>query len=321
VSGRSLALDAQAGRYRVFTGAYDREADAATLARAEVLAAHRARLEQRIAAQGVSAARLARALHALLAAPAEQGWDGAREEGRIDGRSLARLVATPLERRLFRQERFEPQADAAVTFLVDCSGSMKEHAETLAVLLDVLARAFGMAEIPCEVLGFTTGAWNGGRALRAWKQTGRPAHPGRLNERLHLVFKSFETTWRRARPAMAALLQADLFREGIDGEAVEWASARLAARDERRKFLFVVSDGSPMDTATALANDAHYLDQHLRDAVARVEAAGAIEVIGLGVGLDLSPFYGRSHVLDLGGAIGSAMFGEVLELLAGRHRR
>jgi cobaltochelatase CobT len=321
VAGRSLALDASAGRYRIFTTAHDREADASSLARPEVLAAHRLQLEQRIAAQGVSAARLARALHALLALPAEQGWDGAQEEGRIDGRSLARLVATPLERRLFRRERIEPHADAAVSFLVDCSGSMKEHAETLAVLLDVFARAFEMAGVPCEVLGFTTGAWNGGRALRAWKRVGRPAHPGRLNERLHLVFKAFETRWRHARPAMAALLKADLFREGLDGEALEWASGRLAALAERRKILFVVSDGSPMDGATALANDAHYLDQHLRDVVARVENAGAVEVIGLGVGLDLSPFYSQSHVLDLGGVIGRAMFDEVVELLAGRHRR
>jgi cobaltochelatase CobT len=55
--------------------------------------------------------------------------------------------------------------------------------------------------------------------------------------------------------------------------------------------------------------------------VQRHEQAGAIEVFGLGVGLDLSAFYARSHVLDLGAAIGRAMFGEVIELLAGRHRR
>jgi cobaltochelatase CobT len=178
-----------------------------------------------------------------------------------------------------------------------------------------------MAGVPAEVLGFTTGAWNGGRALRAWKQAGRPAHPGRLNERLHLVFKAFQTPWRQARPAMAAFLQAELFREGIDGEAVDWAVSRLAGRDERRKLLFVVSDGSPMDAATALANDTHYLEQHLRDVVARHELDGAVEIVGLGVGLDLSPFYSRSHVLDLGGAIGGAMFGEVVDLLGPRRRR
>lgn len=321
VSGRSLALDEAAGRYRVFTGAFDREAGAATLARPEVVAALRAQLDRRIAAQGTSAARLARALHALLAQPVEQGWDGAQEEGRIDGRSLARLVATPSERRLFRRERIEPRADAAVSFLVDCSGSMKAHAENVAVLLDVFARAFEMAGVPAEVLGFTTGAWNGGRASRAWKQAGRPAQPGRLNERLHLVFKAFRTPWRQARPAMAALLKADLFREGIDGEAVDWAVSRLAGRDEMRKLLFVVSDGSPMDAATTLANDPHYLEQHLRDVVARHELDGAVEIVGLGVGLDLSPFYSRSHVLDLGGAIGGAMFGEVVDLLRPRRRR
>lgn len=321
VSARSVALDDAAGRYRIFTGAFDREADASTLARAEVLAGHRTRLDLRIARQGVNVARLARELHALLALPAPDGWDGAREEGRIDGRALARLVATPAERRLFRSERIEPRADAAIAFLVDCSGSMKEHAENVALLVDVFARALESAGVPVEVLGFTTAAWNGGRARRAWQRAGRPRHPGRLNERLHLVFKAFETAWRRARPALAALLQAELFREGIDGEAVDWACARLGAREEARKILFVVCDGSPMDAATALANDAHYLDQHLRDVVRRHEQQGAVEIVGVGVGLDLSPFYARSHVLDLGGAIGRAMFGEVLGLLDSRRRR
>ena len=321
VSVRSLALEEAAGRYRIFTSAYDREAGAATLARPEVLAGYRTQLDRRIAAQGVNGPRLARDLRALLATPAQDGWDGAQEEGRIDGRSLARLVATPAERRLFRRERIEPLADAAVTFLVDCSGSMKEHAEDVAVLTDVFARALEMAGVASEVIGFTTAAWNGGRAQGDWRRAGRPARPGRLNERLHLVFKAFETPWRRARPAMGALLQADLFREGIDGEAVDWACARLLARDEARKLLFVVSDGSPMDSATALANDAHYLDRHLRDVVQGHEQAGAIEIFGLGVGLDLSPFYSRSHGLDLGGAIGRAMFGEVIGLIAKGRRR
>ena len=76
-----------------------------------------------------------------------------------------------------------------------------------------------------------------------------------------------------------------------------------------------------MDSATSLANDPHYLDQHLRQVVQRHEQQRAIEIFGVGVGLDLSPYYSRSHVLDLGGAIGNAMFREVIELIAGRHRR
>ena len=321
VSGTSRVLDAAAGGYRVFTIAYDREASAASLVRREALIEYRERLDRRIAAQGIHIPRLARELHALLAVPVADGWDGAREEGRIDGRRLALLVAAPAERRLFRQPRIEPTADAAVTILVDCSGSMKAHAETVAVLVDTFARALELAGAASEVLGFSTGAWNGGRAHRDWLRAGKPAHPGRLNERLHLVFQPFEQPWRRARSGIAALLKQDLFREGLDGEAVDWAASRLAARDEARKLLVVISDGSPMDSATALANDAHYLDQHLRDVVGRLERRGAIEVYGLGVGLDLSPYYRSSRVLDLDAAIGNALFGDVIAMLAAARQR
>ncbi|WP_426389574.1 cobaltochelatase CobT-related protein [Variovorax sp. R-27] len=320
-SGRSAVLDNAGGAYRVFSNAYDREHDAATLARKDVLADHREKLDRRIAAQGVNIARLARELRTLLAEPERDGWDGAQEEGLIDGRRLAQLVASPTERRLFRTERMEPAADCIVTFLIDCSGSMKEHAESVAMMADVFARALEQASVTSEVLGFTTGAWNGGRPQREWVRAGRPPHPGRLNERCHLVFKSAAMPWRRARPAMAALLKADLFREGIDGEAIDWACMRLRQRSEARKLLLVISDGSPMDSATHLANDAHYLDHHLRDVVARQEQRGDIAIAGIGVGLDLSPYYSRSHVLDLAASSGNTLFREVIELMAGRHRR
>jgi cobaltochelatase CobT len=320
-AGRSALLEGEGGAYRVFTTAYDREHEAASLVRRELLAEYREQLDRRIAAQGLNIARLARELRALLAEPQREGWDGAQEEGRIDGRRLAQLVASPTERRLFRTERLQPVADCVVGFLVDCSGSMKAHAEPVAMLVDVMARALEQAGVACEVLGFTTGAWNGGRARRDWQRAGRPAHPGRLNERSHIVFKDAATPWRRARPAIAALLKADLFREGIDGEAVDWACARLLARGEARKRLLVVSDGSPMDSATNLANDAHYLDHHLQDVVARHEQAGLIGIAGVGVGLDLSPYYSRSHVLDLAAGAGHALFAELIGLLAGPRAR
>ncbi|MES2993190.1 MAG: cobalt chelatase [Pseudomonadota bacterium] len=320
ISGRSLVLDGAEGGYRVFTTAYDREVAAASLVRAEVLKANRARLDERIAGLGVNVAHLARDLKSLLAVPARDGWDGGQEEGHIDGRRLAQLVASPTERRLFRTEREEPRADCLVTILIDCSGSMKEHIESLAVLIDVLVRALEQAGVASEVLGFTTNAWNGGRAQRDWVRAGRPAHPGRLNEACHLVIKDAATSWRRARLSMAALLKADLFREGIDGEAVGWALRRAATRDETRRLLLVVSDGSPMDSATNLANDAHYLDHHLKDVVAAHEARGA-EIYGVGVGLDLSPYYSRSHVLDLSSSVGNVIFRELIAMIARGARR
>ncbi len=320
-SGASRVLAESADGYRVYTRAYDREVEAATLVRSALLGELRERLDRRIAAQRMNFGRLARQLQALLARPQADGWDGAQEDGRIDGRRLAQLVASPAERRLFRQERIEPHADTLLTFLVDCSGSMKEPIEAVAMIVDVLARALEMAGAGCEVLGFTTGAWNGGRTQRDWMRAGRPRHPGRLNEVCHMVFKSADTPWRRARRGIAALLKADLFREGIDGEAVDWAVARMHGRAERRRILLVVSDGSPMDAATALANDEHYLGQHLRDVVQRHEAVRDAEIAGIGVGLDLSPYYTRSQVLDLSAPPGPRVFQEILELIAGHGRR
>lgn len=321
VSGRSRVLEAADDGYRVFTTAYDRECLAATLVRPELLKDFRARLDARIAGQGINIARLARELRALLAVPARDGWDGDQDEGYIDGRRLALLVASPTERRLFRTEHIEPTANCVLSFLIDCSGSMRAHIESVAMFIDVFVRALEQAGVATEVLGFTTGAWNGGLAQRDWVRAGRPQHPGRLNEVCHMVFKDAETRWQRARPAIAALLKGDLFREGIDGEAVAWACRRLAGRGEDRKLLLVISDGSPMDSATNLANDAHYLDHHLRDVVQSVESTRQIEILGVGVGLDLSPYYSRSHVLDLAGSTGNQVFRELIDLIAGHGRR
>jgi len=319
--GRGRVLDDTDDGYRVFTRAYDRELSAATLVRRPLRLEYRERLDRRIAGQGVNLARLARELKALLAAPARDDWDSGQEEGRVDGRRLAQLIASPAERRLFRTERMDPVADCLVAFLVDCSGSMKQHAESVAMLVDVLARALEMAGVATEILGFTTGAWNGGRALRDWQRAGRPPHPGRLNETCHVVFKSADTPWRRARPEVAALLEPLLFREGIDGEAVDWACARMLARAEPRRLLVVVSDGCPMDTATHLCNDPHYLDQHLREVVLRHDQARDVEIFGLGVGLDLSPYYGRSHALDLSALPSNGAFREIVAMLGGHARR
>ena len=198
---------------------------------------------------------------------------------------------------------------------------MKAHAEPVAMLVDVMARALEMAGATSEILGFTTGAWNGGRTMRDWKRAGQPRHPGRLNERCHLIFKDADTAWRRARPAIGALLKADLFREGFDGEAVDWAVARLHDRPEPRKILIVVSDGCPMDSATQLANDATYLDQHLLQVVQRHEQAGVVQIFGVGVGLDLSVFYSRCQAIDLEPGLRPEVLREIVALIAGSRRR
>ncbi|HEY4350370.1 MAG TPA: cobalt chelatase [Paraburkholderia sp.] len=311
-TGESRVLRASEHGYRVFTNHYDREAYAATFVRKALLAEYRERLDERIRAQPVNVARLARMLKAALAVPERDDWSFGEESGRIDGRRLAQLVSSPAERRLFRLERHTPISGAIVGFLIDCSGSMRARIEPVAMLVDVLARALDGAGIASEILGFTTGAWNGGRARSDWLAHGRPEHPGRLNEVLNLVFKDADTSWRRARADIAALLKGDLFREGVDGEAVEWACNRMRAHAANRRVLIVISDSSPMDAATHHANDAYYLDNHLKQVVAQQRAYGDVDVLGLGVGLDLSPYYRYSLAVDLSVSPDMALLSEVV---------
>lgn len=317
-SGRSLVLEEAADVYQVFTHAYDREVHARDLVRASELDDYRQRLDQAVAAQGINLPRLARALKALLAQPTFDGWESAQEEGLIDGRRLTQLIASPTERRLFKRQQQQAQANCVVSLLVDCSGSMREHVQAVSVLVDVLTRALEMAGVVSEVLGFTTGAWSGGRAQRDWQRAGRPAHPGRLNELCHIVFKDAKTSWRQGRSGISAMLKADLFRESVDGEALEWACERLANREEARKLLIVVSDGCPMDGATQLANDAFYLDNHLQQVVLQHEQRGEVLIFALGVGMDLSPYYSRCHALDLASAPLNASLHEIVALLGRR---
>jgi len=320
-TGESRVLRASAQGYRVFTTRYDRESQAGSLVRKALLAEYRERLDERIRTQPFNVPRLARALKAALAMPQRDGWSFGEEHGRIDGRRLAQLVSSPAERRLFRLERHALIAESMVSFLIDCSGSMRARIEHVAMLVDVLARALDLAGVASEVLGFTTAAWNGGRARADWLAQGRPPHPGRLNEVSHLVFKDASTSWRRARADIAALLKSDLFREGVDGEAVEWACSRLRSHDVHRRILIVISDGSPMDAATHQANDAYYLDNHLKQVVAQQNARGDVEILGLGVGLDLSPYYRHSLAVDLSAAPDMSTLAEIVRFTGAVRRR
>ncbi|MFC6671043.1 cobaltochelatase CobT-related protein [Marinobacterium aestuariivivens] len=302
--------------YSVFDRRYDRELQAGKLVRPALLQALRERLDSRIRSQGLNVPGLARKLARILSAPRRDGWEFGLEEGRLDARRLPRLVTSPGYRQLFRQERLQLHNDCLVSFLVDNSGSMKAHIESIAMLVDVFVRALEQTGARTEVLGFTTGHWNGGRPMKAWLGRGKPPNPGRLNELNHIVYKGADSPWRRARPALAAMLKADLFREGIDGEALLWARKRMLARREKRRILIVISDGCPMDSATLHANDDDILDSHLRQVVNQMESRPEVELYALGVGLDLSHWYHNGLLLDLEQRLDNATFDEILQLLA-----
>ncbi|WP_313299515.1 cobaltochelatase CobT-related protein [Diaphorobacter sp.] len=317
-TGDSRAWASSAQNYRVFTRQFDREAVASELIRTAQLAEFREQMDDEIARSGLHIGRLARYFQQRLAMRQRDGWNFGLEEGYLDGGRLSQLVSDPQLREIFKDEMQRPINETAVTFLLDCSGSMKGYAKPVSLLIDVLGRALDMAGVRVEVLGFSTGAWNGGRARREWQRAGQPQWPGRLNERLHIVFKDAAKPWRHGRHGIAALRKPDIFREGVDGEGVEWACQRLLAQPARRRILMVVSDGCPMDTATHQANDEHYLDQHLRQVLAARERAGDVKVCALGVGLDLGVFYRQRVAVDLADGVDEGVVSAVAEMICRR---
>ena len=102
------------------------------------------------------------------------------------------------------------------------------------------------------------------------------------------------------------MLRPDLLKENVDGEALEWAAARLRALPQARKVLLVISDGAPVDDATLHANGPDILARHLREVIARLTTDGEITLvaIGIGAGYDAHRYYpGSTTVLtpeDLG---------------------
>ena len=315
-------LAEQLEAYSVYTREFDREVHADKLVRAAQLVELREQLDLRIAGQGLNRSWLTRELRKMLAAPQRDGWNFGEEEGYLDGRRLASLITNPNDHALFKQERHQPHTDCSVTFLLDNSGSMKQHIDGISMMVDLFARALEQAGAKTEILGFTTGGWKGGKAYKKWQRAGsKPDNPGRLNEVHHVIYKDENTSWRRARPAIAAMLKPSLFRESIDGEAVLWASNRLLSQNTSRRILVVISDGCPMDSATVQTNEEDFLDNHLKQAAAMIENQGAVELYALGVGLDLSAYYRHNLALDLEHGIDNALFKEILQLISGRRGR
>ncbi|MEZ8061250.1 MULTISPECIES: cobaltochelatase CobT-related protein [Vibrio] len=299
ITGSSKVFELSGANYQVFNSEFDHVVAADKLVRHALLLDLRQKLTDDIMARQVNTRRLAAMLTRFVATPQTNRRQDHLEEGIVNATTITKLITSPLDRTVFYQPDIGASHQCAITFLMDCSGSMQKHSHKLSLLMDTILKSVGLADIPFEIIGFTTNNWNGGKVYRQWLKQGQPKHPGRLNEVRHIVFKDFDTHWRRSRLGIASLRKADIFKEGIDGEAVQFASQRLQQHNAQRKVLIVFSDGCPMDTATSTANDQFYLDNHLKQVIERESNKNHIEIHGVGMSVDLSPYYRSNITLDV----------------------
>ncbi len=303
--------------YRIFTTEFDEIVTPEELATPEELGRLRMQLDKHLSSlQGVIG-RLANRLQRLLQARQQRAWEFDLEEGILDAARLSRVVIDPLQPLSFKQEKDADFRDTVVTLLIDNSGSMRGRPITIAALCaDILTRTLERCGVMVEVLGFTTKEWKGGKSRKKWMAENRPPNPGRLNDLRHIIYKPADMPYRRSRRNMGLMLREGLLKENIDGEALLWAHQRLLARPEQRKILMVISDGAPVDDSTLTVNDNAYLERHLKQVIADIEARSPVELLAIGIGHDVTRYYRRAMTIHDVEGLGEAMTKQLIHLFA-----
>ena len=308
--------------YVVYTGAHDETIKAEELCDMEELDRLRGYLDGHMAGLSAVIARLANRLQRRLLAQQQRSWTFDLEEGMLDTARLTRVITDPMSALTFKEEKETDFRDTIVTILIDNSGSMRGRPIMVAaVCADIMARTLERCGVKAEILGFTTRAWKGGRSFQDWLAAGKPPSPGRLNDLRHIIYKSADMPWRRAKRNLGLMMREGLLKENIDGEALEWALKRLQARPEQRRIMMVISDGAPVDDATQSQNKTGMLESHLRMVIDKIENRSEVELVAIGIGHDVTRWYKRAvtimDVEQLGGAM-TEKLAELFDDKAGR---
>jgi cobaltochelatase CobT len=301
--------------YKPFTTRFDEIIAAEDLCETEELDRLRGYLDKQLAhLQGV-VARLANRLQRRLMAQQNRSWEFDLEEGLLDPARLSRIIIDPMHPLSFKREKDTNFRDTVVTLLLDNSGSMRGRPITVAATCaDIMARTLERCGVKVEILGFTTRAWKGGQSREAWLAANKPGNPGRLNDLRHIIYKSADAPWRRARRNLGLMMREGLLKENIDGEALDWAHKRLLARTEQRRILMMISDGAPVDDSTLSVNAGNYLERHLRWIIEDIEQRSPVELIAIGIGHDVTRYYRRAVTIVDAEELGGAMIEKLAEL-------
>jgi len=301
--------------YSIFTSDFDEVIDAKDLTTPDESIRLRNQLDNLIKPYQTTIGKLANRLQRLLLAKQNTSWNFNLEEGMLDTARLHRVIAEPGHPLSYKQETETNFKDTAVTLLIDNSGSMRGRSISLAAICtDIIGSTLERCQIKTEVLGFTTKHWKGGDSKQLWISNGSYSNPGRLNDVRHIIYKSGDNSWRRARRYFGAMLREGLLKENIDGEALAWSHERLMRRNEERKIMIVISDGAPVDDSTLSANREDYLDNHLKEIISSIENESPVELQAIGIGHDVTKYYKNAITINRAEELGEVLLEELTKL-------
>jgi len=241
---------------------------------------------------------------------------------------------------IFKRKSDGDDLNAAVTILIDLSGSMdgdKVHVAGQSTI--ALCEAFASTGVPLEVLGhFTHGLPHEmrmqiARELDEFVQDadgnyviGEDGNRVR-NTKTHrydrtdavtmTVFKSFDEPMTQARSALG-LIPHMTSGANADADAIMYAATRLLEQKNDRRIMLVMADGYPAWHSSG-GKKANY--RRTRDAVQWAESKG-IKCVGIGIQSDaVQQFFPRNVVLQSVDQLGKTVLDQVARLVLGERFR
>ncbi len=233
--------------------------------------------EKRITPNLVSQENFAQQVRRLIQIRAKSQTQFGVKKGKLDQSRLSRICfnAPGFSERIFKNKIDNKTLDAAITVLVDMSGSMGGDKVLNALASTLLVNEVcSTLNIPLEILGFTDAS-------------GGFSEP----KPLMFVYKGFNDLRVNDDSLKEYFALSSGFMVGNpDGENILWAYDRLNKRKEKKKLLIVMSDGCP-----AASKSSSGLEQFTEKVIKEIEASKSVDIYGLGLCSDAVTYYYKAN--------------------------
>jgi cobaltochelatase CobT len=240
-------------------------------------------------------ATLKRKIELMIQATRKIDWDRRKEEGRFDSRRL--VGAYNKEKDVFKVRDDASDLDTAVTLCIDMSGSMEgTRAKVAMQTCGLLAECLTKIGVPLEIIGFSTAHSDVRVRHDSLSLEEIIDQYTRHYDKLETyIFKKFSDRMFDAKQYLHHMSgsRGFGFHQNVDGESVEIAGKRLLKRPEKRKIMFVLSDGQPACSTRYDISLRNHLKRVVRD------LGRKIDIVGIGLqSASVKQFYPNHVVLS-----------------------
>ena len=200
------------------------------------------------------------------------------KKGKLDQSRLSRICfdAPGFNERVFKNKIENKMLDAAITVLVDMSGSMQGMKAYYALASTLLVNEVcSTLNIPLEIVGFTDGKINSYTDWCPVMYIYKSFSDLKVNEDDLKKYFEISSQWMTGNP---------------DGENILWAHDRLVKRKERKKLLVVMSDGSP-----AASKASSGIGRFTEKVIKEIEKSKIVDIYGLGLCSTSVQSYYQAH--------------------------